>query len=850
MNKNNTIKCTISLLLVICAIILPFGSIFTVHASALSVTDLPGTEMNGAKVLTDADKYLQAKSYITDLDNGFNTADSSAGYALSKDGVGTAFASFYIDTLGEGGSVLKGALQYNGYDAYGFIAGSGEPIYREDEETKEDILVGYNSVVIKLKYNYASNNGLVGTDGKTWDICDDSWKSTINGMSGVGVVGKGTVIVQKFVPTEEKSTPESANDWKRLNEFSKEETDGLHTVDFFNHYSPENHQDPFVVYTPSGDDLQKGVYIKLTVAYELVHTEKTGWWIFSGEEKTYKNIVEETVFYLCNTSGEVVFENLYYESGSSDETETTDSNTTSAEQKGGAISNNQGAIDGFRVDMRGWNYDVTYRYNDSTNALPCTDGQVFLDVGKYDFIIKSKIGVVRNKTVYIHEKTNTKNIEVYFGDNLVSSDSIRIFAPSETYPVYVKDTVTLQTKDENASLVKHAPLVGKVYLLDGEWDSVERDSNGLPVNGLIAEKTAENHTWSFSNLPSGKYEAVFVNNEEYFSDTDTGDTYKFVWRFTVVEEGQAPIVNEELLYQQIGFSDYESIHYVAKLPTKGTGNVFVVFTDEASAYEFACKYLVSTVAVDNTVYNFDGVSYADEATMLEALHTQARTLVEKRYYDATNVNTYLTLKDSILTPVLNDNPTEEELKEYNSFIGILNREYDYDILVFLSEESRENAAIGEPFLNDRIYAYIDEDGDIRTETNPIYFISVSDFESSSITIYLEGSDIFYSVPYGVAVQAFLESKNAPTGRYRIVESNPSGTTEYHAVYIRPGENTTEIAFERIYNNNSITHTLSTIGEGLRFRANNFKIVDIYNEFDPYGIIKIKKNRRRNSHISN
>ena len=846
--KQYNIKRFVAAFLVFCTIILPFGSIFAVDISAAqSVIELSNTNLNGAIVLNDNNKYINTNSFITALDDGFNVSNSTPGYALSKNGVGTPFASFYIDTLGEGGSVLKGASKYNGYDAYGFISGTGEPVYRHDDETNEDVLVGHNSVAIKLQYNYSSNENLTGTDGKVWSICDDSWKSTVNGMDSVGVIGKGAVIVQKFVPSEEKSVPQSKYDWTRLNEFSKEETDGLHTVNFFQEYNPATHQTPFVVYTPAGDDLQKGVYIKFTVAYEIVNTEKYNKFLWiDGERKTYKNVVEETVFYLCNSSAEVVFENLCYEvNGSEDNTEnTTDNaqsteNTTSAEQKHGAISENQGAIDGFRVDINGWNYDVTYRFNDSTNALPCADGQVFLDVGKYQFIIKTKIGVVRTKNVYIHEKTNAKNVEVYFGNGLVSG--VRVFDPSETYPVYVKNTVSLKTKDENATLVKHAPLVGRVYRLDNDWNSVERDEKtGLPLGNLVSQKGADDRDWVLENLDVGMYEAVFANNAEFFDGTATGDTYKFVYRFSIVEEGQAPVVNVELLYQQIGFSDYESRHYVTRLNTKGDGDVLVVFFDETSAYDFACKYLVSTVSVENTGYTFDGIFYNTEAEMLVELRKTAKSMVEKRYYDATDINTYLTLSESIIKPILSENPTDEEKAEYDSFVSILNREFDYDILVFLTEESREDSTIGEPFLNDRIYSYIDENGMIKVKTNPVCFISVADYESSSVKLYHEGSNISYDIPHGVSAQAFLENQKAPSGRYKIVESNLTGSTEYYATYIRSGDIGTTITIERVYNNNSITQTLSKINAGIRIRANNFKILEAVNDLDPYGIVKIKK----------
>ena len=822
----------LALLLMLTAVLLPVLGYITLPAEAAeSVLELDGTRLNGATVLDDSNKYLPTASYVVAHDGGYNTAGVTPSYALKKNGVGTPYASFFIDALGEGGSVLKGADSKHGYAAYGFVAGSGE-------ETEN----GKSSVAVKLKYNYSSLNGLQGADGKTWSISDDTYTGKINGISPVGLVGKGAVIVQKFVPSEEKAYPSSASDWKRLNEFSGKETDGFHTVNFFSEYSPSDHGTPFTVYTPAGEDMAKGIYIRFTVAYELVNTVKTTFLgIPTGEKKTYRDVVEETVFYLCNTSGEVVFENLYFRNDSGEAESTEDGGgTTSANKKEGPISEGQGAIDGFKVDKRGWNYDIVYRRDGSDNLNPCADGQVFLEPGRYDFIIRTAIGVERTKTVYVHEKTNRKNVEVYFGDNLVSGDSVRIFAPAERYPVYLKGTVTLRTQNENVGSVKHAPLVGRVYRLSGDWDSAERDGMGLPTETLIAEKTADNHNWSVSGLDAGNYEAVFYNNEEYFEGTATGDTYRFVWRFTVSENGQAPTVNEELLYQNLGFSDYNSIFFAVRLPAKGKGDVLVPFTDESEAYVFACDFLVSRVAELEDGYLFDGVTYPTEEELLVVLREAARGLIERRHYDANDVSTYVTLNENVIFPVLGDSPTEEEMREYNEFIGILDREYPCDIIVFISEDSREDHAIGDPFLNDRNHAYIDENGNTVKESRPVYFISVADYESSSVTLYHDESGKCYGIPYGVGVQSFLESRYAPSGRYRVVETNPSGETEYYAIYVRRGDLLSALTLERVYNNNSVTQTLTRLNNGIRLRANNFRIVGITNALDPYGFVKIVK----------
>ena len=810
-------------------------------AATDNILELEGTDLNGAVLLTDQTKYIPSKSYIPSLDNGFNTSGEITRYALIKDGKGTPYVNFYVDTLGEGGYVYKGASQYNGYDAYGFVAGEGEDVYRHDEEKDEDVLVGKQSIAIKLKYNFNKVTDLAGVDGKDWSICDDTWKGPVNGIDSVGVVGNGAVIVQKFVPTDDKVAPTDKTDWMRLNEYSGEETAGVHTVNFFKEFSPEKY-DTVTVYTPLGKDLQRGIFIKITVAYELVHTDISyGWFGTEKKSNTYKNVVEETAFYLCNTDAEVVFHNLYYGDGSTDEN--AGEIATSVEQKGGPVSNNQGVLDGFRADINGWNYKVTYQVNDSNNIFTCDDGQVFLDPGRYDFFIRTQLGVVRRKTVYIHEKSQEANISVYFGEGLVSTDSLRVFAPGETYPVYVKDTVTLLTLDENASLTKHAPLIGKVYLIDGDWGEIERDDLGLPRERLIAEKVANDVTWSFSDLPVGRYEAVFVNNVEYFFGTATGDTYKFVWRFTVVEEGQAPVVNQELLYQQIGFSDFASLHYVATLPSKGEGNILVVFADEESAYYFECQYLASTVKINGSQFIFDNKTYDSEATMLLDLHAKAHSLVKKQYFDATDISTYTTIDLDNVKPVIGENPSEEEQNEYQEllaeYVPILNRSFDNDVNVFADEYGSENLAVGDPFLNDRLYAYIDENGKLQTKVNSLYFIQVANFETSSITLYHESSNISYSIPYGVAVQEYLVGQGAASGRYKIVEGNSFGTTEYYANYVRPGDITSRLTIERLYNNNYAGQTLTRINDGLRLRANWFKITDISNELDPYGIIKIR-----------
>lgn len=820
--------------LAISFVLFPFAKV-----NAQSIVDLDGVDSNGAVVLNQDDKYLTTKSYEVENDTGYEVGNRGESFVLSKDGKGVTFAQLYVDTLGEGGEVLRGSEQHNGFDAYGYVAGGGEPIYQLDkdnnlvqDENGQNIIIGYKSIAVKLKYNFGSNDNILGTDGKQWNISEDTWQRGINGISPVGVVGKGAVIIQKFVPTNDKSFPRSNDDWTRLNEYSQKQTDGIHTVNFFNEFDPSKNQTPIVLYTPDGNDLNNGLYIKITIAYELVNYEKK----FFTTRKTYKNVVEETTFYLCNTSGEIVFENLSFSNSTQQQPIQSEPSTT-LEQKGGIITNCQGSVEGFRINTQGSNFDVKYRFNGSGNYFRCNDGDVFFNPGRYDFKITTKLGLVRTKTIYVHEQGEENNARIYFGNSLFSDDSQRVFT-TDSYPTFLEGRITLKTNLFSKNI--YAPLVGKVYKLDGDWEEIERDDKNLPKEKLVSTKLANDDTWEFSDLEEGKYEAIFANNADFFDGETSGDTYKFIWRFSVVSEGQSPIINQTILETANCISDYDSIQYVVKLKSKGEGNLLVCFADESDAYDFANRYLVSKVQKTDDIYVFDDVSYETEKSMLEKLHQKAREMVSKHYFDATNPATFLTIKINNIAPPITDSSSEEQIEDYNNFQSLENTNLPRDIIVFYDENQSSALAAGEAYLNDRPYAYINEDGEIEVGVNSVKFISIADYESSSITLFNEGTDLVYDIPYGVSIQEFLDTKNAPSGRYRVVDKNFAGTTEFWAIYLCPGDMLSSIKLERTLNGITTEHNLNKLDNHMRIRANNILITGAQNALDPYGIIKIHK----------
>jgi len=147
---------------------------------------------------------------------------------------------------------------------------------------------------------------------------------------------------------------------------------------------------------------------------------------------------------------------------------------------------------------------------------------------------------------------------------------------------------------------------------------------------------------------------------------------------------------------------------------------------------------------------------------------------------------------------------------------------------------------GEPFLNDRVFAYLNDDGKIDLTKKPVYFISAASYESSKIVLTREGSQTVYTIPYGVSVQSILDEANALSGRYKIIETNDYGSTEYYGIYIKPGDIQTNIKIERALNGIVTNNNLNLNNANLHLSANNVIIQTASNELDPYGTITISK----------
>lgn len=374
---------------------------------------------------------------------------------------------------------------------------------------------------------------------------------------------------------------------------------------------------------------------------------------------------------------------------------------------------------------------------------------------------------------------------------------------------------------------------GKVYIgsIDG---SVTLDDgrkmigtiDGYDIYKIVASKNGDRVCTSGNLLTeSGYYLAEFANNSRYFDDSvqASGDVYRFIFRFSVTDDNSLPSVNKLMLDSNLSISDYESRFYGVKIPNSTTGKtVTFVYYDLASAYNTAYEYARSLVTVSGVGYSFRGEYYADLASVQKAVNAYAKSeeLVSVNYFDYSDLSSYLVYGGDPATVLTSDKVTK-------------------DVFVFEHSTNGYNNAAGIPFLNDRNYYYLDADGESKHAVNPVEFIQAAKYESASVELIYDATNTSYGfIPYGADVEGYLVGKNAPSGKYKIVEKNSCGETVYYGNYIKTGNNTTSIETTRVYNSVSVSQKLNQEFANVVFTANSFLIESANNELDPYGIVKI------------
>lgn len=755
---------------------------------------------------------LNTDVYQLNDNDGYNLSHGNKSYIFDK-----PYAE--ISLVVNGGSVLTGNKDKNGTDKYGYIMGG------ELNENKT------SSVELRLKYNY---NVTKNIGGSGWDISDDSWKKSVNGIENVGVVGTGALLVQKSY-----TGGNDASEWKWDNPYIYNgKTESFHTVDFTEHYAPKDYDgqphekireienedgtksyidsDGYVtIYKPSGNDLNKGVYIKVSFAYELKYGYKRGrktYW-------NYKNILEETKFYICNGAAEILYQNLIFNDTDNKAEIEGEVCRSDVERMAGTILNGHAANDGFRLNLGGnESYKVEYKKNESTNWIKTNDGALFTDAGKYQFRVTPTVGVPKITTIYINERGIQQNVASYFGDGIITASSRRVFS-DEAIPVYLAGQTYYGIEPVDSNKM---PLVGQIKrvkgqkIVDGDEEKVEDEYEIIATLSVDESRNG----WGGTLNVAGEYVAEFANNPEYFGGVVSGDVYHFVFKFIVTDEASAPKVNENLLENNTCYFDYAAGYYGLEFTSQGDGKVIFAFPTYGYAFDYAYEYFRARVSTSGGKYIFQNAIYNNQTEVLGAVSRAAEKAIKRKYFDSTDKSSYLTLK--------------------NAGVNVLEQHWQNNIVVLSEQMLAYSSKSGDSFLNDKIY-YTEENGHTETINVPIRFISVADFESGSVCLVHEGGNFTINIGYGEPVEAVLNGKNAPSGRYKIIEKDKfGGVNEYYAVYIKQGDLLTAVEMERSLNGLIENNTLNSRNAWTRFTADSFILRSAKNKLDPYGIVKITK----------
>lgn len=496
---------------------------------------------------------------------------------------------------------------------------------------------------------------------------------------------------------------------------------------------------------------------------------------------------------------------------------------------------------GFSLDNLGNdNYIVRYQLN-GVDMGQMSNGELFLENGRYDIYVSTPWEEDKTHyTIYVNDRSNSATLADYFDNNFISDSSKRIYDIESTLPVFVQGSIFYQIKNSE----NNVPLSGKITKYNDDetmqdvytflYDDLSAEGYEQAKN-VILNKNA-NNTGSL-DLEPGYYYATFFTTTN-FIDGITGDYYTISYMFKVVDKDSVsgPIVNQTILNSFSNVSRFNSKYYGVEQKNVNNKTITFAFFSQESAYNFAYQLESDKVIFKNGTYNYDNKTYTSSALLGKDLNDNALSLIKVKYFDASDFSTYLTLKEQSYDQVA------QEGEEANLGESILELEYvNQDIVVFVSDEIETNTT-PIPFLNDGNVAFVNADGTISQTKTDMQFISVSNYESNQIKVINIDTEQEYVLSYDENIESQLIAYHAPSGNYKIVETNlygdnTSDTSVYYATYIAQ-ENTSNALITYLYNDEIITTTIDKSKNNIVLNANSLIIENITNKLDPYSIVKI------------
>ena len=631
-------------------------------------------------------------------------------------------------------------------------------------------------------------------------------KRTYKGIES-GAIGSGMLIIEKSYDNF---------DWSRID--SSEYQNGLFTTNYRTHYG----NNPVLIYTPSGADLNHGVYVRITYIYEAEHTY-TGKNLFGfDKQKTDSKIFrEQSTFYLCNENLDAVkFHNKTVSDDMFSKAAKDDSGCVSEEYRfAETLTNGAMTVSGFQIDNSMQNVTVSVSKDGFNIQIP--ENGEFTETGKYDITLTQSIGQrIKHIVLYIDKRPFDEINSYYFGEGFV--DGKRIYWEGE-YPLfeggYTKYNI-LPTTDAYPAL----------------YGTITNTSTGksIKINTNISGATGE-------LLEAGEYIATFYNNPTFETDYPSGDVRIITFRFSLIAKGTAPgpQVNKESLqnYASSNVSDYYPLYYGVTYPSAGPGNITLIFSNYQDAFEFAYNYEKGCVEKQSDgTFRYSGTlsigvkeKYNSVWDLTDATNFFAEQAVQKLYFDPTDEFTYLTLEESIIENCEN----------------LRTLELSKSVFIFFSEEHR-NAAVAKnklPVIAYKKYQYLTPglNGTVSIGSHDFQFVKDENGYDSAKVVIIDSAGKTINIEYNKDVYQQLKDAECVTGIITIKEETVYGdSVEYQAIYFAEGINTTtaKISFKSKGQNNIIF--VSQMSQIDKLEVNSFSFDSITDELDPNAIIKVTK----------
>lgn len=635
--------------------------------------------------------------------------------------------------------------------------------------------------------------------GLGWEIVEDDWgmtdKQTI-GDAWTGKIATGVILVQRSI---------TGLRWTNIEDgkYAK----GLYTTDFYTHYGGKG---DVLVYTPDGEDILDGVYLRILYAYELKE--------INGKNK--KRCVEEYVLYLCNNElGAVTFHNLT--AAGKIETICGTDNEIEVDMYRSAETMNSGAVTttGFTIDNSN-NPTVTYTVRRNGVEVKNQNKTEFTETGKYDIQLTSAVGSTQSFTLYVDRMSPDETIQKYFGQGFIEGK--RIYDETSQVPVF-----------EGGETYYHFESISNYFLpLYGTVTNLS--------TGSITTIAASRASRKVELVEPGTYEVVLYNNPTCATQTPSGDNKVITFHFCVIPQGTAPgpQINKANLENQMrtNASGIYPKYYGLTYTSAAKGYITRAYASREDAIEAAKAYESGTVEVLNDgTYRYTGAfrvkqkdKYESNWELMDAVNYFAELAVEELYFDMSDPSTYATLRDSLLDET--SNPRMLELSR--------------SVVIFADDQRDKLTKIDAlPILNALPYEYVKKGLSSSPDSGHSSFKFFRDeygCDSDSVTISSsDGKQMI--VTYGEDVDSQLKNAGFKTGILTITEQTVYGDqATYEAVYY--ANNDIMARIELVCHDETGTHSIkvSQENEGTSITTEAFSIISITDELDPYDLISIKE----------